>query len=226
MTNAPNNHPDAKKAAKGLGHSFKQVALDPQRWKKILLALLAIGGAIALIAIFGQWLGGELPRFELWIKSLGWWGPAAFILAFVILTTAQVPESLLAIASGVVFGLWEGFAAVVVASVLASLFSFYFYRLVFRDRLESMLRKHPKAHAIEAAVSSQGFKLLVLLRLGPFNFSLLNAILGASTVRVAPFLLSMVGAIPGNFATVYFGRLCFPITRIIFDPSECTRFDF
>ena len=48
---------------------------------------------------------------------------------------------------------------------------------------------------------------MVMLRLGPFNFSLLNGIFGASNVRLAPFLFSLVGVIPGNFSTVYFGTV-------------------
>jgi uncharacterized membrane protein YdjX (TVP38/TMEM64 family) len=70
-----------------------------------------------------------------------------------------------------------------------------------------MLQKHPKINAVESAVSSKGFRLMVLLRMGPFNYSILNAILGASKVRFAPFMLALVGAFPGNFATVYFGNV-------------------
>ena len=48
---------------------------------------------------------------------------------------------------------------------------------------------------------------MVLLRLGPFNFAMLNAVFGASEVRFLPYMLALIGAFPGNFATVYFGTL-------------------
>jgi uncharacterized membrane protein YdjX (TVP38/TMEM64 family) len=36
---------------------------------------------------------------------------------------------------------------------------------------------------------------------------MLNAILGASNVKLMPYLLSLIGTFPGNFATVYFGAV-------------------
>jgi len=202
--------PDLTPAARPqrqIRHSIQKVATSPARWGRIFLVLVAIGVAIALVALLGKWFGAELPRFEHWIQSLGWWGPAVYLAAFMVLTLFQLPEFLLAIAGGVAFGLWEGSLVVIAANVVAALFGFFVYRLVFRNRFEQMLKRHPKTHAIESAVSAKGFKLMVLLRLGPFNFSLLNGIFGASNVRLAPFLFSLVGVIPGNFATVYFGAV-------------------
>ena len=188
-------------------HSIQKVATSPGRWGKTLLILATLGVGIALIAVVGKWIGAELPRFEEWIRELGWLGPAAFVATFVLLTLFQVPESLLAVAAGVAFGLWEGSIVVIVANFTAALCGFYVYRLIFRKRFEKMLENHPRTHAIESAVAEKGFSLMVLLRLGPFNFSMLNAIFGASEVRLAPFLFSLIGVIPGNFATVYFGTV-------------------
>ncbi|MCH2161270.1 MAG: VTT domain-containing protein, partial [Phycisphaerales bacterium] len=82
---------------------------------------------------------------------------------------------------------------------------FWMYRLLFRNRVKRFLAKHPKLNAVEEAVSSQGFRLMALLRLGPFNYTVLNAVLGASEVRFRAFMFALIGAFPGNFATVYFG---------------------
>ena len=193
--------------AHGIHTSIKVVAKSKHRWGKILLRIGLIGLAIALIAIFGKWLGGQLPVFESWIKSLGWWGPLVFLGLFIVLTLLQVPESLLAIAGGVAFGLWAGFCWVILANVCGAAIGFWCYRLLFRHRLQLILNRHPKMKAVTDAVASKGFKLMVLLRLGPFNYSMLNAVLGASQVRFLPFMLALVGAFPGNFATVYFGTV-------------------
>lgn len=197
----------ATQTGQRIRHSLRQVASSRSRWAKILFTSMGLGCAIALIALAGKWFGAELPQFEQWIQSLGWWGPVAFTLVFLGLTLLQIPEFMLAIAGGVAFGLWEGSIVVISANIVAALAAFFIYRLLFRQRFEQMLKRHPKTHAIESAVSAQGFKLIVLLRLGPFNFSLLNAILGASNVRLTPFLFSLIGVIPGNFATVYFGTV-------------------
>ena len=79
-----------------------------------------------------------------------------------------------------------------------SIFGFFIFRSLLKQRLERLLLRYPKAAAVESAVTAKGLSLMILLRLGPFNFSMLNAVLGASNVRFAPFLLSLVGVIPGN----------------------------
>ena len=187
--------------------SIRAVASSPQRWAKILMILGTAGLALVLLISFGQWLGEQLPFFEAWIKSLGWWGPVAFVVAFTVLTLMQVPESFLAVAGGVIFGLQEGLAIVIFANITAALIAFFVYRILFKNRLERMLKNHPKTHAVESAIAAKGFKLMVLLRLGPFNYSVLNAILGASNVKLMPYLFSLIGTLPGNFATVYFGAV-------------------
>ena len=177
------------------------------------MVLGAAGLVVILLVFFGQWLGEQLPFFEAWIKSLGWWGPAAFVVAFTVLTMVQIPESFLAIAAGVIFGLQEGLGIVIFANIVAALIAFWFYRFLFKSRLERMLKNHPKTHAVESAITAKGFKLMVLLRLGPFNYSVLNAILGASDVKVMPYLFSLIGTFPGNFATVYFGAVAQHMAR-------------
>ena len=178
---------------------------SPRRWVQIVLVLALLGAAVGLIAMFGGWIGREIPVFEEWIRGLGIWAPIVFVLAFVLLTTVQFPESVFAISAGVVFGLWEGFILVMIANVIGAGIGFWVYRLILRHRVRNMLSRHPKLRTVEEAISRQGFRLLVLLRMGPFNYSVLNAILGASDVKFRAFMFALVGAFPGNFATVYFG---------------------
>lgn len=186
---------------------FYKVIANHEHWKKIILILLGVVIALVLIAVLGKWFGIELKLFGLWIKSLGWFGVVAFIGVFIILTLFFVPESFLAIMGGVAFGLWKGFGIVIFANIVAAVIAFFIYQLLFKKRFDYILLKHPKMRAVELAVSSKGLTLMLLLRLGPFNFSLLNVILGASEVKIGQFLFSLLGVIPGNFMTVYFGIL-------------------
>ena len=192
---------------KQIFRSIRVVATSPKRWARVIGMMAAMALIIVLLSFFGQWLGEQLPVFEAWIRSMGWWGPGAFLVAFTVLTLLQMPASLLAIAGGIIFGLQEGLVVVISSNVVAALIAFWLYRILFRQRLERMLEKHPKTHAVESAIAAQGFQLMVLLRLGPFNYSVLNAILGASNVKVLPFLFSLIGSFPGNVATVYFGAV-------------------
>ena len=54
---------------------------------------------------------------------------------------------------------------------------------------------------------------MILLRLGPFSYGFLNLALGASGSKFKPYLLSLVGVIPGNFATVYFGSMAAHVAK-------------
>ena len=168
-----------------------KVIANHEHWKKIILILLGVVIALILIAVLGKWFGIELKLFGLWIKSLGWFGVVAFIGIFIILTLFFVPESFLAIMGGVAFGLWKGFGIVIFANMIAAVIAFFIYRLLFKKRFDHILRRHPKMRAVELAVSSKGLTLMLLLRLGPFNFSLLNVILGASEVKLGQFLFSL-----------------------------------
>ena len=185
--------------------SVRAVLKDRRKWHRIIGYALGIGVLIGAVAVFGKWIGAQMPEFEQWIHTLGIWGPVVFIAIFILLTLFQLPESLLAIAAGVCFGLWKGFIVLIIANVLGAAAGFWLYRLLLRKRVKKILEKHAKLKAVEEAVSGQGFRLMVLLRLGPFNYTMLNAILGASEVRFRSFMFALIGAFPGNFATVYFG---------------------
>ena len=171
--------------------------------KRVVLAAVAI----AVLAVAGKWFGAEIVPIEEWIKSIGIWGPVVFCLLFLLITGAQLPESILAVTAGVIFGLGEGLVILILSNLIGAIFWFWIARRFLRGWVHRVLGRHPKLEAIEEATADQGFKLMVLLRLGPFSYGALNFILGASDVRFWPYCLALIGMVPGNFATVYFGSV-------------------
>lgn len=192
MTPPTADHPPPHRALKG-----KSILI------RIGLAILVLG----ILAFAGRWFGSEIGPFEDWIKSLGIWGPVLFVLVFLLITGLLLPESILAIAAGVAFGLPEGLAILVIANLIGAIFWFWIARWFLTGFVHRILARHPKMEAIEQATAQEGFKLIVLLRLGPFSFGGLNYMLGASDVRFWPYCLALIGVVPGNFATVYFGSM-------------------
>ena len=180
------------------------------KWIGIVAGLIAL---LVVVLASGEWIGSQLPAFESWIMTLGWWGFLIFIVVFTLLSLVQFPESVLAISAGIIWGIWEGFLAVSIANVIGSAVGFWVYRSILRNTVHGILLRHPRLHIVEEAVSERGFKLMFLLRLAPFSYSVLNAILGASDVRFRPFMLSLVGVFPGNFATVYFGTVAMHLAQ-------------
>jgi len=179
----------------------------PLKSRSIILRIVAALALIGVIAFAGRWFGSEIGPFEDWIRGLGLWGPIIFLALFLVVTGLQLPESIMAVAAGVAFGLPVGLAILVFSNVIGAVVWFWIARRYLRGVVQRLLSRHPKLEAVEKATAMEGFRLIVLLRLGPFSYGTLNLLLGASDVRFWPYFLALIGVIPGNFATVYFGSM-------------------
>ncbi len=167
------------------------------RWKLIL----GIGLAVALIAAtkFLDFQGILKNALES-IASLGPWGPAAFILIYIVATVLFIPGSLLTLGSGVLFGVVGGSVCVSIGSVLGATGAFLTGRYLTRDWVSKQIEGNQKFKAIDSAVASEGWKIVLLTRLSPiFPFNLLNYAFGVTQVSLKDyFLASWIGMIPGN----------------------------
>lgn len=169
---------------------------------KSLAGLLLV---VALFALFYFVLQPYIGPAEDFIRQLGPWGPVLYIAVFLVGTSIFVPESIIAIAAGAIFGLWMGLLWVVIAGTLTAMVIFVLSRHLFRSRIEQLLSSHPKIQAIDAATTESGFRLMVLLRLSPLNYTLLSYLLAISRTRFRTYVLACIGMFPGNFSTVYIG---------------------
>ncbi|MEG3896533.1 MULTISPECIES: TVP38/TMEM64 family protein [unclassified Microcoleus] len=175
-------------------------------WKLIL----GIGLAVALIAAakFFNFQGILKNALES-IASLGPWGPAAFILIYIVATVLFIPGSLLTLGSGVLFGVVGGSVCVSIGSVLGATCAFLTGRYLTRDWVSKQIEGNQKFKAIDAAVASEGWKIVLLTRLSPiFPFNLLNYAFGVTQVSLKDyFFASWIGMIPGTVMYVYIGSL-------------------
>ncbi|MEG4519678.1 MULTISPECIES: TVP38/TMEM64 family protein [unclassified Microcoleus] len=176
------------------------------RWKLIL----GIALAVALIAAtrFLNFQGILKNALES-IASLGPWGPAAFILIYIVATVLFIPGSLLTLGSGVLFGVVGGSVCVSIGSVLGATCAFLVGRYLTRDWVSKQIEGNQKFKAIDSAVASEGWKIVLLTRLSPiFPFNLLNYAFGVTQVSLKDyFLASWIGMIPGTVMYVYIGSL-------------------
>ena len=175
-------------------------------WKLIL----GIGLAVALIAAtkFFNFQGILKNALES-IASLGPWGPAAFILIYIVATVLFIPGSLLSLGSGVLFGVVGGSVCVSIGSVLGATCAFLTGRYLTRDWVSKQIEGNQKFKAIDSAVASEGWKIVLLTRLSPiFPFNLLNYAFGVTQVSLKDyFFASWIGMIPGTVMYVYIGSL-------------------
>jgi uncharacterized membrane protein YdjX (TVP38/TMEM64 family) len=131
-----------------------------------------------------------------------------------------VPDTVLAIAGGALFGLVWGTVLTVVGAVLTGTLNFLAARSLLRPRIETMLEQHSKLQAIQRAANREGLRLQLLLRLAPINPVSVSYVLGASGVRCPTFLIATVGLISGLFVEVDFGYLASHVTKVAGNASE------
>ncbi|MCG8601201.1 MAG: TVP38/TMEM64 family protein [Verrucomicrobiales bacterium] len=172
--------------------------------------LMWVGLVIAVFVAF-QFLPIKswLESLDGWIKYLGYWGPLAFVIIYILATVFLLPGAAMTPLSGLLFGLGWGTLWVVVASNIASNISFLTGRYFARDAVAKKIADNPKFAAIDRAVGSEGWKMVALTRISPvFPFVLLNYAYGVTSVKWSHYALaSLAGMLPGTVMFVYFGSL-------------------
>lgn len=176
-------------------------------WVKVVFRL-GIGVLILLLLVWiSQDAGKEIKAFEAWIKDAGALAPLVFVAAVVVLTSLFFPVTPLAAVSGAAFGLGWGALIMFAAGILTALLDYLLAKSLFRRRVNSTLQRYPKFLAIQRAAQQNGARLQFMLRLTPINAAMVNYLLGASGVRLPPYLLATIGMLPGSFMDVYFGHV-------------------
>lgn len=208
------------KRSKTLGHELHQYLQGQVHWKTVGLRLLV--GMCVLFAVV--WLGRdvvhELKAMETWIAGHGVWGWVVFVGIIIAFTSMFVPDTVLAIAGGVLFGLLWGTVLTIVGVIITAALNFLVARSLLRPRIEKMLEQHPKLRAIQRTAKREGLRLQLLLRLAPINPVSVSYVLGASGARFSTFLIATTGLIPGLFVEVYFGYMASHVTKVAGNASE------
>lgn len=184
----------------------------------ISAAALRVGGRAALVNILGldfvanSDIKQQVDDFVVYFQSLGDIRYAAWIGAWIVSKNLFIDPLtiLLAISSGVLFGgVWQGTAASVVSSSIASLVGFYLARTVYREKALEMMSKRPTLRAIDRACATNGFKTCFTLRVSPvfpIPIGAYNYIYGTTSVPVWEFLLGVsLGSIKPYLLDSYLG---------------------
>src|SRR5437588_12172273 len=188
-----------------------------------LLGLLALVAAVVLVSIF-------VP-VRRWQEDFQEWAGAGHnkALALVVLALAYTPAalflfpaSLLTLGAGGLFGIVEGTLAVSLGSTLAACVVFLVGRTLARRWVEEKFAASPRFQALDRAVASKGFRIVLLTRLSPvFPYSLLNYAYSLTRVSFRDyFLASWIGMLPGTILYVSLGHGLEGLTVIVADIRE------
>lgn len=161
---------------------------SPWLWG-ILIAVGVLGGLSFV-------LGHNFPRLRPFIESMGPWAPLAFILLYLILAPSFFPLSILDLSCGAIFGVTKGFQILILASALAALEMFIGSRWLFAGRVSRFIEARPRLRRFYRLAGLQDWKILVLLRLSPTNFAVVNYVLGAARVSLSRYMITWLILVP------------------------------
>lgn len=179
----------------------------------LLIAALLVSSIILLSAPPTRgWFHRPLLAFFDAVQEMQGWGPIVVGVAFIPACLLFLPGSPLTLFGGFAFGSTLGglarvTACVSIGSTLGAALAFLIGRYLARGMIERRLAAHPRFHAIDEAVGSQGFRIVLLTRLSPaFPFNLLNYAFGLTGVSFRDYVAaSWLGMLPGTILFVYVG---------------------
>lgn len=143
------------------------------------------------------------------LERFGGWGPLAFIAAFVLASVLCLPVVFLNLAAGALFGVSHGLLYAWIGAQIGATAAFFISRTLAHDRVARFLARRPLLQAVSEAVSTEGWKVVGLLRLAPGSpFFLLNYLFGITRVRFRDyFWATALSIIPGTLFFVYLGSV-------------------
>jgi uncharacterized membrane protein YdjX (TVP38/TMEM64 family) len=187
--------------------------------------LMVLGFAAAVtVAVLAK---SEMKPILAWVAA--WRGAASvpFILFYAFAALVLLPDSLLTIAAGAIFGLAKGLVLVSIGSMLGAAAAFFLGRSFARNWVRRRTERWPKFRALDRAISRHGFWVVFLTRLSPIiPYGLLNYAYGITTVRVRDYLLaSWIGMLPGSLLYVYAGTAAATLAAVISGRAPMGRDD-
>jgi uncharacterized membrane protein YdjX (TVP38/TMEM64 family) len=188
---------------------------DTQEFMKQHGALLRWGAAILAVAalvVLLQFVPLREPvkQLQAWLEELGSWGPVAFVLAFIVLTSLLLPGWPLNVLGGALFGpIWGGILTSL-ASTLAAAVPFLISRYLAHGFVERSVRSYPRFNAVYRAFGEEAnWKVVAAVRLShALPYGLQNYLLGITPIRLAPYVITTwLITLPGIFMIAYLGHL-------------------
>lgn len=176
--------------------------------KKTAVLLVLLIALAALTWKLSTWLTPQ--QLQQALQQTGGWAPALYIGLFILLPAFFFPVAVLALAGGLLFGLWWGSVYTFIGAVLNCAMMFLLARYVGRSQVQRLVEQKLSPQwqrRLQMADGKEGFLLLIILRLIPaVPYNLINYTFGLTGISFSSYLLaSAIGIIPGTFAFINIG---------------------
>lgn len=181
-----------------------------------LIAFLLL--LVTLVAVAWQLpLEQMMTGLQSWVEQNPQWAFLAMIACLVVGIILMLPTSILIMLTGFLFGLIKGFAAVWIATLIASTAAFLIARNLARPLVERRIARKLSFQAIDRAIRRKGFFVVLLTRLIlVLPFPALNYTHGLTDVRLRDYVLgTMLGMVLPILLFVYLGTLASDVADIV-----------
>ena len=177
------------------------------RWSSpragLLILLLMTAVILVVLLPLREWMVALVTRVE----GFGPW--AAVILGAVWVPAAilLVPGSLITLGTGFLLGVGWGLVTVSAGSTLGAVAAFLVGRTLARERVREWIAARPRFEAVDRAIGTGGFQIVLLTRLSPlFPYNFQNYAFALTGIRIRDYALgSWIGMLPGTLLYVYLG---------------------
>ena len=182
---------------------------------KVKRALYLQLAGLVLAAVFAAWLWRHYPvvryvtELQQRIGAMEFWGAVLYPALVGACNVLLLPGGVLAVGSGLFFGLWWGFLLNVTGNVAGAAVAFFLSRKLGRRWVAKKFLRHKKWAALDEAIARDGWKIIFLSQVHPlFPTSLLNYLYGVTRIRFRTCMLWVaLGQTPGLFLYAYLGTL-------------------
>ncbi|KAG0273828.1 Transmembrane protein 64 [Linnemannia exigua] len=121
--------------------------------------------------------------------------------------------------SGYVYGFGLGLFIAYTSALLGSIACFYLCRRWFKVQVRSLMAKKQSMKSVVKAVEKRGFKLMILIRLAPYPFNLMNALLSATHIPLSTFALATALSLTKLALHVYIGSTLSSLAPVATTPG-------
>ena len=149
-------------------------------------------------------------QLQNWLENLGPAAALGYIGLFAILPAFFFPVAVLALASGLLFGLVRGSIYTFIGAIVNCALMFLTARYIGREKIRVLVQRKLPAQwqkRLDGLGGREGALLLVILRLIPaVPYNLINYAFGLTEMKLSAYLLfSALGIIPGTLAFINIG---------------------
>jgi uncharacterized membrane protein YdjX (TVP38/TMEM64 family) len=167
---------------------------------RVVLVLLVAAGIAAAVVYRGAFQPEEIKA------QIGDYrfAPLLFVAATGFASLVFVPRTLLALAAGLLFGLWWGTLWVMIGSTISAVLGFLLARIVNGGLFDA--GSVPQIAPALKAAEQGGWRIVALIRLLPLPHSAVNYALGLTRLNLGSYVIgSVLGMLPMTVPYVQLG---------------------